>query len=202
MLRCDLRRNPEMPESQAIASSEIGCTNDAHTPARPMTAAQLVADQQTGEIVRRRFGGEFVEQPLRADAEQVMQQSAGRARTRNAFTERRLIERARLARQHRRNETMLAQMGKNLTGHAGGETLDAAAADNDVLRMRSRQAEDRILAVILQRAENLNLLAAHDVGQTISRAAGQSRHDEGFAALRLDGAELRHEIGNGCRTVA
>ncbi len=74
----------------------------------------------------------------------------------------------------------------HLSGHVGDEVEHHAVVDARPFRMRAWQHDQRPRRLRRHRAEELGLLAAHDVGRFRGIARRQARNDHELAALGLD----------------
>ncbi len=136
----------------------------------------LRSDQQAREIGRRRPGRLAGADHTRAGPEQPRAQGAPVAGGDRPFVEGLDI----LVRSRGAQDAVLGQHGIELAGHKGDEPIDAAVLEQDPLGVRAWMAEQPPasgrLGIEVQPAEDLRLLAAHDVGAAEARAL-DARHD-------------------------
>src|SRR5689334_8795617 len=70
--------------------------------------------------------------------------------------------------------------------------LDLPALNAHPLAVRAGEADPRLIVIqLVQRAEDLDLLAAHDVGNAARVPAGEARRDPRRAALPFDAQHRR-----------
>lgn len=155
--------------------------------------AQLVADQQAGQIVQAVRGRQPAVEHQRARREQQRGQRFGALHRRDAAVEGRVVShRTGLARRPPQ-DGMRLQRGIELAGHEGAEGRDAAILHLHPFAVRARQQQpaargQRRLGG--QRADDLRLFAAHHVGP-LARPA-HPRHDVQAAAVaQVDGLQPR-----------
>jgi hypothetical protein len=144
--------------------------------------AQLLADQQAGEVARRRRGREPLEQGESANSKRIVQQTLTLACAPHAVEERRFVER-RVGLRGARQDRVLRKQAVDFARHIGAKAGDAAAAHRHPLVVRARQDEQPIGdAGKMQRAEDLHLLAAHHIGHATLFDA-EARNDGDAAGL-------------------
>ena len=127
--------------------------------------ADLRADQQAAQIFGEIGRGDLAEQAGRAHAEEAVEQRAGPARLAPRRARRGQSSPLAVALLHQPPEDrVVARGGEDLAGHVGREGGDPAGLCRHPFGMRARQQEAAAVdPEPRQRAEDLRLLAAHDV---------------------------------------
>src|SRR5262249_47443921 len=67
---------------------------------------------------------------------------------------------------------------EHLTGHVRGKIHDPPILHAGIFAVRARQADDRALTELVECADDLRLLATHDVGHTVRVSTADAGDDE------------------------